>query len=405
MHQTARVRLISPASADLLLATARPVLSSEDRARLRAALGHIVDWTALIQTALDHGTAGLLCHHMLTVGRDLLPDEIIHSAEAYVEFRRSDHERALRDLGAVLDVLNLAGVPALPYKGPILATLAYAEPALRGCRDLDVLIHPANLAAAMTALGSLGYRSLQTGLSPRRMRAFYAYNGQDALIAEDRMPVEPHWRLNPRTLHAEPGLKGLFDRAGIVALDGRDIPVPSREDMLLICGLHGSKEQWSRLIWIADMAALLSGGAALDWTAILARSKECGVHRMLLIGIALAAAVLGAPMPRDVARALAVDKVAGRLAAIAAARLFAGGGETPSVYQLTGFRLRMRERASDKARYAAATLLTARARHFRFIDLPEWLEFLYPLVRIGHDCVALPLWRLVHPRNRASRAR
>jgi Uncharacterised nucleotidyltransferase len=387
---------ISTAATDLLLTTARSVLTAEDTVRVRSTLAAIDDWTALIQAALDHGTSGLLCHHILTAGADLLPREIADAAEAYVAYRRTEHGRAARDLGAVLDAFAAAQVSGLPYKGPVLAALCYAEPALRGCRDLDVLIHERDIAAAMTALHELGYRSLLTGLSERRMRSFYAYNGQDALVADDRMPVEPHWRLNPRTMHADIDTSGLLCRAGTVGLDGRNIPAPSREDMLLICGMHGSKEEWSRLIWIADVAALLRNGDDLNWAEILAHADDAGVRRMLLIGIALAENMLGARLPAEAAHALAEDKVARRLAATAAARLFVRRGVTPSVYHITGFRLRMRERISDRARYVAATLLTARKQHFQFVDLPERLTFLYPLVRLGHDYVALPLWRLAH---------
>jgi hypothetical protein len=390
---------VSPASATLLLTTARANLTTNDIVRVRRALVEIPDWTAMIQSALDHGTAGLLCHHILTVGADLLPEEITAAAEAYVSFRRSSHETAGRNLSDVLDRLTAAGITALPYKGLVLAALAYPDPALRGCRDLDVMIHHQDIAAAMLALGHLGYRTLQTGLSARRLRAFYRYNGQDALVADDRMPVEPHWRLNPKTLHAELDTGGLFRRAGAVTLSGRMIPAPSLEDSLLICGMHGSKEEWSRLIWIADVAALLSDGMALDWIALLALADAAGVRRMLLIGIALAEDLLGAPLPAEAARALAADGVARELARCAAANLFAGRGFTRSVYRITLFRLRMRERFRDRARYVAATLLTARAQHFRFVDLPERLSFLYPLVRIGHDFVALPLWRLAHFRS------
>lgn len=389
----------SSAAADLLLATARSALSSDDRARVRRALADITDWTALIEAALAHGTAGLLCFHLLDAAADLLPEEIAQAAVAYKAFRRAEHERVVRDLGAVLDVLSEAGVAALPYKGPVLAAAAYADPALRGCRDLDVLIHEHDIATTMTALRRLGYCSLQTGLSPRRMREFYAYNGQDALVADGRTAVEPHWRLNPRTMHADIDTLSLLHRAGSVTMNGRALPCPSREDTLLICGMHGCKEEWARLIWIADVAELLRG-AVVDWPSVLDRADQEGIRRMLLIGIALAESMLGAVVPASAARALSADPMARRLAMQAAARLFARGGNTPSVYHLSGFRLRMRERMTDRIRYVAATLFTARAQHFRFIDLPEPLAFLYPLVRVGHDYVALPLWRLTHSRTR-----
>jgi Uncharacterised nucleotidyltransferase len=398
MTRDSRQAPISPAATDLLLATARSVLTPEDAARVRRAVSEITDWTAVVQAALDHGTAGLLCHHMLAAAADLLPGEIGGAAEAYVAFRRTEHDRAVRNLGLVLNALTAAGVSALPYKGLVLAALCHADPALRGCRDLDVLIKEDDIAAAMAALRRLGYRSLQTGLSPRRMREFYAYNGQDVLIAEGLMPVEPHWRLNPRTLHADIDTASLVACAVTVTLNGRTFPSPSREDTLLICGMHGSKEEWSRLIWVADVAELLRRAGDLDWAAILSRASRAGVRRMLLTGIALASGILGVTIPPRAAEALAEDRVAQKLAHQAADRLFVRGGLTPSVYHLTGFRLRVRERLRDRVRYVTATLLTARVQHFRFVDLPGGLAVLYPLVRIGHDYVALPLWRLTRPK-------
>jgi hypothetical protein len=400
---------LEPAAADLLLVTARSVLTPDDRARLRAALAAIVDWTAIIAAALAHGTAGMLCHHMLAAGPDLLPDEIAEAAATYLSFRETEHQRAANELAAVLDALTSAGVPALPYKGPVLAAMCYPEPHIRGCRDLDFLIHERDIEATMAALARLGYRSLQSGLSPRRMRSYFAYNGQDVLLADGRMPVEPHWRLNPRTLCADIDTGALFRRSGTIAAGGHDVPAPSREDTLLICGMHGSKEQWSRLVWIADMAEQLRAAEQsrvrppLDWTAILNNAGSAGVRRMLLAGIALAERMLLAPVPVAIEQALTADPVARRLAAETAEGLFARGGHTPTVYRLTDFRLRMRERRLDRIRYIFATLLTARAQHFRFIDLPAGLSFLYPFVRLGHDYVALPLWRLAHSRAPGSR--
>ena len=53
----------------------------------------------------------------------------------------------------------------------------------------------------------------------------------------------------------------------------------------------------------------------------------------------------------------------------------------------------MRERFQDRVRYVAATLLTPRTRQFRTIDLPDGLCFLYPVVKIMQDHIALPVKR------------
>ena len=97
----------------------------------------------------------------------------------------------------MLDAFVSNGIKALPYKGPVLAVYCYNEPERRASRDLDLLIREADIDATMAALARLGYCSLQSGLSERRTRSFYAYNGQDALVCDDRIAVEPHWRLNP----------------------------------------------------------------------------------------------------------------------------------------------------------------------------------------------------------------
>jgi hypothetical protein len=125
--------------------------------------------------------------------------------------------------------------------------------------------------------------------------------------------------------------------------------------------MHGSKEEWARLIWIADAAELMRGSAEQDWAAVFARADDARVRRMLLIGLALAHDLLGAPLPPPASTALTSDREARSLAAMAAKRLLAHHGDAPSVYHLSGFRLRMRERWGDRVHYVAATLLTARA--------------------------------------------
>ena len=397
---------MTPAPADtpeaaVLLATARVPGSSDAAAREAIARGP--DWTALVAMALHHGTAGLLCRRVLAAAHDSLPEELRAAMGAYLESCAARHRLAVAELLEVLDVLAQDGVRALPFKGPALAALAWAEPALRPCQDLDLLLRPDEVEPALAALGRLGFVSQHPGLRPHQRMAYHRYNGQDCLVAPGRaMAVEPHWALAPRTLAIRLDTAALIRRARPVALEGRVVPTLSAEDALLVAGLHGAKEEWTRLVWAADIAALLAGGASadLDAKAVLARAAEAGMRRMLLTGIALAMDLLGAPCHGAFAAALADDPGAWRLAAQAAARLWRC--ETASsVFALSGFRWRMRDGLGDRLRYVAATLLTARVQHLQAVDLPPGLRGLYPLVRVGQDFVALPLWRLMRARRGA----
>jgi hypothetical protein len=297
----------------------------------------------------------------------------------------------------VLDALAAEGVDALPFKGPVLGLQAYGCVTMREFRDLDILVRPEHATATLAVLNELGYRSDVIGLRPQRMADYYHYNGHDILFAPGKLPLEPHWALAPRTFSAQLDTAPIFARAGSVATEGgRRFGCCAPEDALLVAAMHGGKEQWSRLMWIADVAALLHTHPALDWPAALARAAEAGCLRMTLLAAALASDLLGARLPADVRRAIAEDRAVPGLLQGVRANVFAARSATPSVFTLTRFRWRIRERAADRLRYASRTILVARVPHFRAIDLPDPLSFLYPAVRLGHDFLALPLWRALN---------
>jgi hypothetical protein len=386
-----------------ILAAARPLaVAHAGRAQLAAALEQFgeADWNTFIERALAHGTTSLLCHNLLALDVELLPAELIAACKAYLAAREAAAVRALTQLAEVIDALAVNGIDALPYKGPILALQAYGDPAIRESRDLDLFIRQDDLWNALAVLGRLGYRSEAiVGLRPRRIADYYAYNGHDILFAQDKLPIEPHWALAPRTFCTEFDNARIFDRAIFIeTAEGRRFPCFAPEDTLLIAATHGGKEQWSRLVWVADVAALLHAHPTLDWTAVLERAKEAGCLRMTLLAAELARNLLAAHLPDHVQSAIRQDRLVARLVERVRAGLFRPTA-VPSVYTLTRFRWHLRERPSDRWRYAARTLFVARIPHFRNIDLPDRLSFLYPAVRLAHDFVMMPIWRALGRRG------
>ena len=389
--------MTSPPVQAALLATARPpAAAGADPAALAATLSGFneTDWSALIEHALAHGSASLLCRHLLAVGAELLPADVATACTTYLAARESVAADAVAQLAFVRDTLAADGINALPFKGPVLALQAYGDPAMREYHDLDILIRREHLSGALATLHDLGYRSdAIVGLRARRIADYYWYNGHDILFGSEGLPLEPHWALSPRTFCAELDTGPIFDRAiTIETAQGRRFACFAPEDTLLAAAAHGGKEQWSRLVWAADIAALLHAYPVIDWTAILARAKQAGCLRMTLLAAELASELLEAHLPDHVRAAVARDPVVARLVERVRARLFTDT-ETPSVFTLTRFRWNARERLGDRVRYASRTLLTARVPHFRTVDLPDRLSFLYPAVRLGHDFVALPVWK------------
>jgi len=46
-----------------------------------------------------------------------------------------------------------------------------------------------------------------------------------------------------------------------------DVSALSVEDELVLICIHGAKHFWERLMWIADVAALISAQTAINWSA------------------------------------------------------------------------------------------------------------------------------------------
>jgi len=355
-----------------------------------------LDWSDVIDTALAHGVAGLLARALLALPEEHRPaglsPDLAAALAVYLDVAASQSRSAVAALHDVLERLESAGIAALPFKGPALAALAYPTPADRESVDLDLLIRPDDAEAAIAVLAGLGYAPQYPNLPPARRRAYYRYNGQDLLMAADRVPLEPHWHFVPHTLAVDLDTAPLWQRACTVMLEGRAVRTLAAGDALLVACLNGGKEEWRCLRWIADVAFLLAPQCGVDPATELARARQAGLRRVLLIGVALARDVLGVPLDPAWITALAADRTAARLARQAAALLWTAG-PAESVFRLSAFRWHMRERLGDRLRYAARTLLTARVPHYVAMPLPEPLAGLYPLVRLGHDFVALPLWR------------
>jgi hypothetical protein len=372
--------------ARVLLLCARPRRDATCRAEIEDLLDAI-DWSALVRLAERHRVTALVLRRLADIPG--VPPEIAGAGDGYLARQAARNAKLTHALKEVVVALAAKGIPAIPFKGPIVSRLAYGEPGLRRYSDLDLLVREKDAAAACDALAAMGFRGTD-GLSPAQLRAFRRYSGQDIMFRGD-VAVEPHWALAPRTLALDIDYAGLWARVREVDLDGQPVFCFGREDLVTVLCLHGSKEQWIRLQWIADLAHMIAATPDLDWETLLARARAQGFLRMVLIALVLARAFVA--LPRVAEEAIAADPTASELAEEAARRLFAGDGRDDSIYALSTFRRRMRERLNDRLRYVFRTVTTPREMHYAMVPLPDRLFFLYTPVKLAHDYVALPFWK------------
>lgn len=387
----------------LLLACAQTTYDDNVKARIARILRTPPDWTYLVQTAIDHGVSPLLCRAMLTVFPDAAPDDVLAAAKTHLAENDADNRSRTAELQHILAALAQRSVPAIPFKGPIVAERIYGELSLRRFRDLDFLVRESDIDMTLDVLRQLDYptdtgfvsaRDPSFRLSPAQTDAFRRYAGEYIFYKRDNnVTIEPHWHFAPATLCVEIDYPALWRRSFDASLDGKTVRVLTPEDELLMLCVHGSKEIWTRLQWICDVAELIRAYPDINWVATLQRAERQGCERMLFLGLSLAHRLLQAPLPPTV-RKLTEQPAVGALVREIESALFSDGGEPASIYAVSLFRLRMRERLRDRWRYIWRTITTPRIQHFEMISLPDALIAGYVPVKLVHDYFLLPLWLL-----------
>jgi len=148
--------IIRPEDA-LLVWCARKCPEEERAEQIRRLIREGIDWPYLIETSSRHGLSPLLHKHFESDPVEEVPKDILDRLRD--RFRNNvlwNHART-RELLKLLDLFDAEGVRAIPYKGPILAHLAYGDISLRQFDDLDIFIPLQYLKTAKDLLLSQGY--------------------------------------------------------------------------------------------------------------------------------------------------------------------------------------------------------------------------------------------------------
>src|SRR6266851_266097 len=311
---------------------------AHDRKRLAGAL-RSMDWTRLLVLAEEHGVTGNVMSCLRDLEENVVPPEI---RQTLVDRQREQIFFTLRltaELFRILERFTSEGIGAVVVKGPVLAVQAYGDPAMRSYGDLDLLVRQRDIRRATELMSAAGYsaavslRAIDAGKIPGQ----YLFSNPHA-----KLIVELH---NDGTLRYFPRrlpLEEFFARQIRVRLDAHEAPALSVEDELVLICIHGAKHFWERLMWIADVAALVSRQTGIDWQRVADLARAVGAERMLHTGLRLASDLLQARLPDKVQVMVQADAVAAQLAEQTCKWLPAAGYAPPGLFERAAFRLRMR---------------------------------------------------------------
>jgi hypothetical protein len=319
----------------VLLECASP---ARDPQRLSELLG-LADGARLLILAEEHGVIGLLTASLRDVSESSASSEI---RQTLLERQRAQNFLTLRltaELFRLLELFAAKGIGALVVKGPVLAMQAYGDPAMRSYGDLDLLVRQKDIRCATESMLDSGYEAAVSlrAIDEGKLPGQYLFSKPDS-----KLLVELHSELTLRYFPRPLPIEDFFARQIRVRLDAYEAPALAVEDELVLICIHGAKHFWERLMWIADVAALVSRQTGIDWERAAASARAVGAEHLLNTGLRLAADVLHAPLPQKVAALVRKDAVAAKLVARILRWLPAAGYAPPGLFERAMFRLRMR---------------------------------------------------------------
>lgn len=295
----------------LLLCSSRVRVSAACRERIRILAQKDLNWDRFVKAATRNAVAPLL--YRALKDESAVPLRIRDEFKSLCVRCAAHNIRLSRELVRIMGFFDKAEIPALAYKGPTLAVLAYGDLTLRQMGDLDILIKKPHLARARAALEANGY---QSPLTPQLQEYYLKERYHLHFLGGDpKVDVELHWAFTPVFWAFSLQENELWSRTSTVILVGSRVPTMGPEISLLALFAHGAKERWCRLSLVCDVAALLEIHPELDWEWLLAETRRMGRERILLLGLLLAQTLFDAELPAELLRDIKGDRRVQSLAA------------------------------------------------------------------------------------------
>jgi hypothetical protein len=365
----------------VLFCIARARMAPADTATLAGLLQADLDWNYLLQAAARHGVWPLLLHHLEPLPADCIPATVRETLREAVRGYSVHAQKHVGILHQLLEAFRASGLDLIPYKGPVLGARLFGDFALRQFSDLDLLVRREEAQAASACLQAQGFQpslAAPPGWAAWYERARHEYSFHHPALD---CYVELHWGAWPRSVAMPVDIHSFWECRETVLLDGKPVPSLQMAELLFLLSLHGTKHQWVRLAWLADIAELIRSTPGLDWTRVQALAAVSRSTRFLQIGLWLAQHLMAAPVPSAVLAQGSEDPQVERLARAMAVNLCGGSLSAPGETEHLRFLLRALPRLRDRLRFAWGVAVDPCHDDWACCPLPPACVGLYAAIR------------------------
>jgi hypothetical protein len=292
-----------------------------------------------------------------------------------------------------------AGIPILFLKGVTLSLLAYGTLSLKKARDIDIVVPAEALAAAFDLLRQTGYRLSSTEQGGEAVEVLADLSKETVWQDDTGILLELHSGLVDNALML-PGIGVHSPTQQVAVAAGKSLPTLQKDELFSYLCVHGATHAWSRLKWLADVAALLAREDGAEIERLYRKSVELGAGRSSAQALLLCSQLLATQLPRSLVQELEADRATRWLVRVAMRSMAGAHGVTELDETVLGtvpihfshFLMKPGGKyILSELKRKAGGRPTAASR-----SLPPFLRFLHPLV-------AVPLWLRTRARERIRR--
>ncbi|MFB3905233.1 MAG: nucleotidyltransferase family protein [Acidobacteriota bacterium] len=337
-----------------------------------------INWHRLVRYSVRHSVLPLLYLRLHQAG-SAIPAETLESLTVLYRQHVVHCLRLSAELVELIRLLRQKGIDCIPLKGPVLAEGLYRDCTARQFSDLDILVRREQAVELYEILVSTGFCPSHL-YSPRQLNQHLKRTCEVTFTLPDNgVLLDVHWRVMARYVGADLDTRELFEAKRTILFQGEEISTLSDEHYLLYLAIHGAFHRWDHLVWIVDFAAMAARFRDADWAAIVRQAARCGIRRMLLTALAVAAELEYLPLAPEIQALVERDSAATRLAARVTRDLFQPN--EPTFRNTNQFLLAAQQSLTRKLRFCGTRAFIPTVADWHWLNLPDRLYFLYYLLR------------------------
>jgi hypothetical protein len=303
-------KIIRP-EVDLLLCCARTCLNEEIREKTKKILhGDDFDWNYFTEIATYHGVTPLFYKNVHDICPELFPNHILLQFQKTSQTNASHNLFLTQQLVKIIDLFTAHHIPVIPYKGVVLATLAYQNLTLRQCSDIDILVERQDLLKARELLMSQGYLSSDSLSKEELDNIFQFAQGHAWQMSHSSYShsVDLHWTIIPNYFVGNRTSELFQEKLQSISLANRSVITFNPSNLLVILCLHGTVEGWRQLKRCCDIAELIYR-CEIDWHYAIEQAIKLNCQRELLVGLLIANQLLDANLPEEMQKLIEADSL------------------------------------------------------------------------------------------------